>query len=165
MRRIILIAFAAGTVLVGSSLRAANHVDRPGLFQERCGACHEGAGKLAEKSLFVVDGVLLGRESGGDIRDFLADHFGDLTGLELERVYRVLLRNAQDGGRFKERCAICHVEADALAREKLILVDGQLQGRYSGRDIGTFLTGHGTRSPEEAAFFERLLRRFTASAR
>jgi len=153
------------SLLVESVSRAADTAERPGLFQQRCGACHEGAGKLAEESLFIVDGVLFGRDSGRDMRDFLADHFGGLTGADLETVYRVLLRNAQNGGRFKERCAICHNEADALARKKLILVDGQLRGRYSGREIGAFLTGHGTRSSEEAHFFERLLRRFTASAR
>jgi hypothetical protein len=160
-----LFILVVGILLVVSASRAADTTERHGLFQQRCGDCHEGAGKLAEESLFIVDGVLFGRDSGRDIRDYLADHFGGLSGARLESVYRVLLRNAQSGGRFKERCAICHVQADALAREKLILVDGQLKGRYSGREIGTFLTGHGTRSPEEAAFFERLLRRFTASAR
>ncbi len=165
MRRIALLALVAWGVLAGWPSPAAETVEQPGQFLKRCGACHEGAGKLAEQSLLVVDGVLIGKDSGRDIRDFLAGHVGGLTGAQLEAVYRALLRIAQGGGRFRERCAICHVEASALAREKLILVEGQLQGRYSGRDIATFLAGHGTRDPEEAAFFDRLLRRFAAAAR
>lgn len=164
MHRGFLAALVVCVVSGAWSGRATEKDEQPGLFRERCGACHEGAGVLAKQSLVVVDGVLFGKDSGRDIRDFLPGHFGRLTEPQLGAVYSALLRVVRDGGRFEARCAICHREATALAREKLILVDGQLRGRYTGRDIGAFLTGHGTRNPEEAAFFEGVLRRFTTSS-
>jgi mono/diheme cytochrome c family protein len=75
-----------------------------------------------------------------------------------------VLRVAQGRGRFIERCGICHQSAETLARDKLILVGGALRGRYTGRDMTTFLLRHGTRDAEEAAFFERVLRRHTPTS-
>ena len=46
-----------------------------------------------------------------------------------------------------------------------MVVDGALLGRYTGRDIGAFLLGHGTRSAEEAAFLTDVLRRTASSLR
>jgi hypothetical protein len=74
-------------------------------------------------------------------------------------------RFAQDGGRFKERCGNCHGKVDTFAQKELVLVDGRLQGRYSGRDVAAYLLTHATRSQEEAAFFEHLLRGFTTTVR
>lgn len=144
---------------------AAAAQDRPprGLFQERCAGCHEGVGRLVEDRLVLEDGVLRGRYGGEDLRTFLRDHVDGLRPRQVERLYAVLLRVAQGRGRFQERCAICHVTAEDLVHERLILADGVLRGRYTGREVGEYLLRHGTSSAEEAAFFERLLARIAGS--
>ncbi len=149
----------ASLVMAGSMPLAAQTLERPGLFRERCGNCHEGAGKLVKETLVVVEGVLRSRGSGSDVRGFLKHHLGGLSPQEAAIIYQVLLRIAERGGRFQQRCAICHVSAEELTRDKLIITDGVLRGRYTGRDIGEFLLSHGTSSPEEAAFFEGVLKR------
>ena len=135
-----------------------------GLVRERCGGCHEGAGALARDSLDLADGVLRGRRTGTALRDFLPAHLRGLSAEDARAIEAALLRVAQGKGRFRERCGICHRSAEDLARHRLILVDGVLRGRYSGRRIDAFLVSHGTRSGEEADFFRAVLRRWAPSA-
>ena len=159
------IALLAGSLVIGLDGAGAQVPERPGLYFERCGRCHGGAGELAVKSLTVVDGRLVGRKSGRDVAEFLKRHYGRLSAEEREIVTQALLRVAQGRGRFKVRCGICHESAEALARLELILVEGELRGRYTGRMIADFLIGHGTRSADEAAFFTDVLRRHSKSTR
>lgn len=106
------------------------------------------------------DGQLVGRRSGRNLRDFLGNHFGRRDEEELETIYMELLRVARGGGRFRQECAICHVSAEALARESLTWRDGELYGRYSGRRIGEFLMGHGRLTTKaDVDFFVEVLRR------
>ena len=139
--------------------------ERPGLFRELCGGCHEGAGVLARESLDLADGILSGRRSGAILTDFLPGHAGGFKAEDVQAINRALLRVAQGKGRFQERCGICHRSAEDLARHHLILVDGVLRGRYSGRYISAFLTSHGTRSGKEADFFHAVLRRWAPPGR
>ncbi len=132
---------------------------RPGLFQDKCGGCHERAGALVREQTVVTGGALTGARSGQDLREFLRGHFGRPSAEEIEAIYAALLRIAQGKGRFHVRCGICHDSAEALARRALAVRDGMLLGRYTGRDIAEFLRGHGTESAQEAAFFEGVLRR------
>ena len=142
----------------------AQNPERTGLFREHCGACHDGAGRLARESLEVVDGTVRGRRSGTALTEFLPGHAGGFSVEVVQAIDRVLLRVAQGKGRFQERCGICHRSAEGLARHRLILKEGQLRGRYSGRDIARFLVSHGTRSREEADFFHGVLRRWAPTA-
>ena len=64
------------------------------------------------------------------------------------------------GGQFRQRCAVCHGHAEAFAAARLVIRDGVLRGRYSGRDIEAFLPRHGRLDAEGAAFFGAVLRRF-----
>lgn len=143
----------------------AQGLEQTGLYWEHCGGCHDGAGALARKSLDLVDGVLRGRRGGTPLRDFLPGHVRKLSLEEVRVIESALLRVAQGKGRFQERCGICHRSAEDLARHHLILADGVLRGRYSGRDIGEFLASHGTRSGEEADFFHKVLRRWAPPGR
>ena len=132
---------------------------QPGLFQEKCGKCHKQAGPLVRERLTESDGVLVGAQSGQDLRVFMRGHFGRPSAEEIGAIYGALLRIARGGGRFVVRCGICHESAEDLAQNDLVWRQGALVGRYSGRNISAFLIGHGTDSAEEAAFFESVLRR------
>lgn len=47
----------------------------------------------------------------------------------------------------------------ALVRDHLVVRDGVLQGRESGRPVADFLTRHGNLKPDEVPFFVGLLTR------
>lgn len=144
----------------------AQSVEWPGLFHQQCGACHDRAQDLLEQRAALQEGVLRGRESGRDIRAFIGDHFGRRTEADVTAVYAELLRVAQGGGRFQQQCAVCHVSAEMLAHDSLVLRDGELYGRYSGRRIADYLARHGRLAVQkDAAFFTDVLRRNLEAAR
>ncbi len=59
---------------------------------------------------------------------------------------------------FERRCAACHGHAGDFARKTLVIVEGELRGRKSGRPIGPFLATHrGGLEPETAALFTEVL--------
>lgn len=62
-------------------------------FKQRCGRCHETAAELARESLEQRDGVLMGRESGRPVADFLPRHAKlRLTAEETDFFVRLLTR-------------------------------------------------------------------------
>ncbi len=63
------------------------------------------------------------------------------------------------GGLYRKKCLICHKRAVGLARRKLILLDGTLVGRYTGRRIETFLENHGRLESAEITTITRMLER------
>jgi cytochrome c2 len=145
------LAAAAGNARAGES---------SGLYFERCGRCHGTAEALFDKKADLRDGIVVGRRSRRDLRVFLGSHFARRDGAEVESVYMELLRFARGGGRFRQQCSICHISAERLARESMVLRNGELFGRYSGRRIVDFLQGHGRlETPADAAFFDKVLRR------
>ena len=160
MRKSPLLATLSVLVALAPWTAMAQGAEWPGLYFEQCGNCHGSADALLEERAILKSGVLLGRSSNRDIQTFLGRHFGQRSEADVATIYMELLRVAKGGGRFKRQCAICHVSAEELARKSLILRDGELFGRYSGRPIADFLTRHG-RLPtqEDAAFFEQVLRR------
>ncbi len=133
---------------------------RPGLFQERCGRCHEEAGSFAAAHLTFDAGVLRTRRSGEHLQAFLPGHPGRLDEAELEALVANLTTIVTAGGQFRQRCAVCHGDAQSFADGQLVIRDGRLLGRYSGRDIEAYLPGHGRLDAEGAAFFGVVLRRF-----
>ncbi len=137
---------------------------RPGLFWEKCGACHGPAGPLVRERLSLTPAGTLATADGKDLHAFLRRHFGAPDQAEIEAIYGALLRLARGQGRFRIRCGICHESAESLARESLILRGDAVIGRYTGREIGSFLLGHGTEAASEAAFFEAILRRHLTAA-
>ncbi len=132
---------------------------RPGLFQERCGRCHDEAGSFAATHLTLDEGVLRARRSGKDLRAFLPAHPGRLDEAEREAMVATLTDIVTAGGQFQQRCALCHGHAEAFASGYLVVRDGRLLGRYSGRDVEAFLPGHGRLEAEGAAFFATVLSR------
>ena len=67
----------------------ALQIESAGLFQVKCRSCHGPAKELTRLKLILRDGVLYGRYSGADMRDFLPRH-GRPTPEEAELLYRVL---------------------------------------------------------------------------
>ncbi len=147
-----------GGALLAAGLLAAVHAgaaaaaDFHQTFEARCAACHGHAGDFARARLTVGDdGVVRGTTSGREIAPFLRSHAGGLSAEETELFLEAFRRQIGSGAFFRERCGICHDRAYDFARLRLIVRDGRLVGRYSGRDIGAFLTGHARMTDAEAA--------------
>lgn len=139
---------------------SAQQIDQHALYESRCAGCHEShAGKFVRANIDLVDGVLVGRGSGRSARALLESGHGRLSPEEVDVLFTHLASIQSSGFVFQDKCAICHVTAAELARASLILRDGELYGRYSGRDITEFLAGHGRLGSEEVPDMLNVLRR------
>lgn len=138
---------------------------RQGTFRHHCADCHASPEALAQERLDVVDGILRGRDSGRDIRAFLAGHHPPPRRGQIDAMLRLLRRHAEANGPFQRQCAICHGHARELARLELTIADGRLRGLYSRRDVREFLDGHARLDTAGAAFFTDLLFRMTQDAK
>lgn len=142
----------------------AQAVDPHTLYEQRCGRCHVAhAGSFAQESLERRDGVVAGRESGRELRDFLKRGHGKLTDAEVEIMVAHLTAVLEAGGLFRERCLICHDRAVVLARRELVLRGDRVVGRYSGRDIEIFLETHGRLDQDQITTIMEMLRRQLAT--
>jgi hypothetical protein len=153
--------FAAGLAfgLTSGLTFGAVAADFHEIFESRCLSCHGHAGGFARTSLTEVDGVLTGTRSGRDVADFLHRHAGGLSPPEITLFVGVFIAQVNSGGFYKARCDICHEQAYDLARLRLIQREGKLVGRYSGRDMASFLPNHARMTAEEA---DRMLQALTA---
>ncbi len=61
----------------------------------------------------------------------------------IDGIEEMLLARATTPPKFREQCGIRHVKAADLARDALIVRDGELLGRYTGLRVSNFLRGHG----------------------
>ncbi len=134
------------------------------LFEERCLSCHGHAGAFARAHLTLRDGVVRDR-LGRDVRRTLARHHGGLTAQEIDLFVRVFARQIEADGLYEEKCGKCHASARDLARDKLLATPDGLVGRYTGRDIGKFLLGHGRIDADQAAALTEALRAILLGAR
>lgn len=147
-----LLAFTAPHPALGQSM------DVHELFEARCGRCHGHSGTFARKSLKRSDGRIVGQKSGEEVGAFLKSHFGNLTDDEIARVLEAFGRQLETGAIYERKCRDCHDRAAELARLKLrIDSEGQLQGRYTGRDIVAFMGRHGRLTEAEAAIITDML--------
>ena len=129
------------------------------IFESRCALCHgEHAGRFTRESIVLRDGVLQGRNSGAALEPFLASHVGGQDAETVALLTEMFRLQLASGGLFEARCRICHERARDLARLTLVLRNGGLIGRYSGRDIRSFLDRHGRLSAREAETLHALLR-------
>lgn len=139
-------------------------IDFHTVFEERCLSCHGHAGPFVRERLTLEDGTLY-RSNGQPLAPFLEHHAGGLSAKELRLFLDVFAAQIESGGLYKDRCEICHDRARELARLELVLRDGRLVGRYTGRDIGEFLTWHGRLTEEEADRMTKALKRILQGAR
>jgi len=84
---------------------------------------------------------------------------------EIALFLRVFARQIASGGLYQGRCEICHDRARELARLELVIREGRLVGRYTGRDIAAFLTWHGRLDAAEAALMTEALTAILQGAR
>ena len=86
-------------------------------------------------------------------------HLGRVSCLLLLCLLPTIAEAAEDFHElFERRCAACHGHAGDFARESLVIVEGELRGRESGRPVRAFLATHrGGLAPETAALFTEVL--------
>ena len=136
------------------------------IYEQRCGSCHTPhAGEFAQESLRQEDGRLVGNGSGRDLRGFLEAGHGKLKPAEIDILVEQLGLIVERGALFQRKCLICHERSVVLARLELIMRDGTLTGRYSGRNIADFLEDHGRLTEEEVPQMVDVLTRHLAAPR
>lgn len=152
-------------VAVPATPTLAQSLDPHALYERSCGGCHEEhARDFAETQLDLADGTVVGRGSGAPLGTILARGHGGLEAREVEVLVAHLSAIAHAGGLFRTKCRICHDRAVDVARRQLIVRDGRLVGRYTGRDIPAFLTKHGRLTADEVPRIVDMLRRQLQSA-
>ena len=131
------------------------------IYEYRCATCHEAdAGDFVSGNLLEgAAGTLIGILSGREVEAFLTDGHGGLAASERASLMKLFGNIADSDRPFLSNCRICHDRAVDLAREKLVLQDGKLYGRYSGRDIEMFLQVHGRLNPGQVPVVIDMLKR------
>ncbi len=152
------LALAAGL----STIARAQDADVHEIYERSCGGCHAPhAGEFARATLSVRDGRVVSQKSGRDVEAFLGQGHGGVSPSEASALVRQFRSILSTGGVFEAKCRICHDRAVVLARANLIVCDGKLRGRYSGKDTAEFLSHHGRLEPAEIqtmlAMFKRQL--------
>lgn len=154
-----LISAALGIAALISAAQGAAAADIHVLWDRQCGGCHGHAGPFARKSLTEVDGVLLARDDGRDVRILLRTHNGGYGPDDIAAIYGMLLAQVQTPELFKAKCGECHPTAAQLVREQVVSQDGELVGRYSRRRIADYLPRHGRLNDAETALLLDVLTR------
>ncbi len=161
-RRLAAVCALLAISLAGNRPALAQDIDPHGLYEQRCSGCHRAhAGQFVHDKLERLEGEIVGRGTGRELRSFLTAGHGNLVRPEIDAMVAHLAAILGRGALFREKCLICHGRAVTLARSELILRHGRLVGRYSGRDIATFLQNHGrlevAHIPTIVEMFERQL--------
>ncbi|WP_323769418.1 hypothetical protein [Antarctobacter sp.] len=149
----------AGLMVVSGAFGAsAQQADPHTLYESACAKCHAAhAGDFVFESLMMTGDGLVGQTTGLPVASFLASGHGRISAAEAEVLARHFTSIHEGGQLFQQKCYVCHQRAVLLSQLKLIERDGQLTGRYSGRDIADFLIDHGRLTPEEVpVIVERL---------
>jgi mono/diheme cytochrome c family protein len=151
-------------MFIGSPATLAQTIDPHELYEQRCSGCHAPhAGEYVHDNLKRLGDKIVGRDTGMELRSFLTGGHGKLAPGEIDVMFAHLASILEGGALFRERCLICHGRAVALARSQIILRDGRLVGRYTGRDIGTFLENHGRLKGVQIATVIQMLERQLAT--
>lgn len=139
--------------------------DYHALFEARCMGCHGHAADFARETLQLTpEGAVVGSD-GRPLAAFLSRHKGGLPPEQIERLLAMFARQIEAQALFRNRCSTCHDRAREFTRLDLILRDGALWGRYSGRPVASFLPGHARLTAEEAAEMTRMLAEILKGAR
>lgn len=156
MCSLVLLATVAGV----TGIARGQALDPHDIYERRCGRCHAPhAGDFVHDALAISGGEAVARTSGRPLRGLLEVGHGRLSGAEISVIVAHLGDILRSGGLYRDKCRYCHERAVSLARTHLILHDGKLRGRYSGRDISSFLTQHGRLAADEVARMVAVLTR------
>ena len=151
------IAIGLGIWAVSSIAQQSNpHL----IYEENCASCHlPHAGDFVSEKLIVSESGIVGKASGRPVVDYLRAGHGKLSDEEVDVLIQQFEFIQQSGRLFKEKCIICHDNAAEFARQKLILRDDILTGRYTDRDVAEFLLQHGRLDASEAQKMVEVLMR------
>lgn len=150
---------ACGILCAAWFHNSAGAADFHRIFEDRCLSCHGHAGDFARAALADKDGILIGTRSGRPVAEYLRKHAGGLSPTEIDLFSETFRQQLKFGAFYRQNCDICHDRAYELVRLRLILDDGKLMGRYTGRDIAAFLPNHARMTLAEA---QMMLDRLTA---
>lgn len=114
-------------------------------WEQRCESCHGHAGAFARRFLHLENGQLSGVHPVGDLNQFLRNHY--LNDDLIAPVTAMLKAQVVSRPLFSEKCAGCHGSAAQFVRQSLVMKDGVLTGRLSGRTVADFLNAHGKLEP------------------
>ncbi|MCP5364782.1 MAG: cytochrome c [Hyphomicrobiales bacterium] len=130
--------------LPGDPAASAQATDPHALYERRCARCHAPhAGEFVPDHLERHGDTIVGRRTGQELRSFLSAGHGRLSAGEIDVIVAHLDFILKQEALFREHCLICHGRAVDLARSQLVIRNGALMGRYTGREIKTFLEHHG----------------------
>lgn len=88
-----------------------------------------------------------GRHHATGLKHFLGQH--EMGPEHVESIYAMLLAQAQTEPVYQQKCAGCHKTAAEFARAALVMKDGVLVGKSSGKPVAEFLKQHGRLTAEE----------------
>lgn len=151
------VALLALSLLAPALPGAFAATDLHAYWDDRCKDCHSDSGAFARRTLHVEGGRLVGAHHRDDLDRFLRQHY--LTDDLVAPVTTMLLAQATTPPLFKSHCAACHGDAATLARKSLVMKDGVLTGKASGRPVADFLRSHGGLAPAEVPIMTATLQR------
>lgn len=155
--RVLLCALCAACAIGAAR---ADNINPHDVYESNCARCHAPhAGAFVFETLENRNGVLTGTATQQPVEAYLASGHGGLSEEEIAVMTQLFRDISRSGRLFKRKCAICHNNANDLAHFDLVIRDGALFGRYSGRDIAAFLAGHGRLTPDEIPLMLDVLER------
>lgn len=160
MRKLIFLIVLAHVSPVFAAELSSQTIDPHQLYEQSCARCHEPhARDFVHKKLIRPGENLLGRKSNKDVRELLKAGHGKLRLEEIETIVDHMTIIYQSGRLYHKKCRICHDRSVKFARLNLILKEGKLFGRYSGKDIEQFLSAHGRLKTNEVSKMVDVLKR------
>ena len=147
--------------LLGAGVQPAIATDPHALYEKRCSRCHMAhGGSFVRHNLTRENGNIIGIETRTEIGALLTDGHGHLkTADDIQIMISHLTAIFNGGAIFQTKCLLCHERAVILARNRLINTQGGLKGRYTGRDMSTFLQTHGRLNGDEVKTVLEMLAR------
>ena len=127
------------------------------LWDNRCAECHGHSADFARQFLHISDGQLQGAHPARDLKLFLRNHYSPTA--EVDAIYSMLLAQVTTAPRFKAECSNCHDSASWFIRNSIIVQDGELVSRYSGKSVREFMQTHRKLDRDDIEFFMNLLTR------
>ena len=104
-------------------------------------------------------GRIVSDDTGRDLHQFLVGGHGKLDAGGVDALIAHFTNILTSGPIYRDHCLICHDRAVDLARRRLVLRNGVLFGRYTGRSIVDFLINHGRLEGDEIPKTVDMLRR------
>lgn len=141
---------------------AAPATDPHAVYERSCNRCHnEHGADFARQKLTLKGQALTVKRTGQALDALLKKHHGvQVTPADVAAMAALFKLGLSTEGAFQLRCGRCHDRAVSLARDALTIADGGMKLKKSGRDLATFLPGHGgtDATPAEIEAITRALR-------